>query len=205
MRKKKRSIPEKSTEVLSLAEVPQSDAAQTREQLVAALSHEAESLIRSDAVFKQLQFIKKAIPIFYTFLSRERRRKSPSKQLQWFISEAFRSDSPVDVELLADFLGLLQLLRKQMEGAEFPPDTGEKLLRRFKNLTAIRKEPRYWREYRAFRDGKSVSEILREFHPGYDQLHSWQRAKYFRKVYNAIQRLVGKYGGPPLSAPPPHF
>jgi len=36
-----------------------------------------------------------------------------------------------------------------------------------------------------------------------EQLHAWKREKYFRKVYNAIQRLVKKYGGPPLQPAAP--
>jgi hypothetical protein len=61
-----------------------------------------------------------------------------------------------------------------------------------------RKEPRYWREYQAYRAGKQVSEILREFHPKYEQLHGHDREMYFRKIYYAIKRLVKRYGGPPL-------
>jgi hypothetical protein len=183
----------------------QNETAPSREELVAELSHEVESLIRGDAIFNQLKFIKKAIPIFYTYLSRERRRKKPSEQLKWFLAEAFSPESPVDSDSLAIFLDMLRSMRKQMEGEALPPDTGEKTLRHLKNLVATRREPRYWREYRAFCSGKQVSEILREFHPAYDQLHTWEREKYYRKIYNAIQRLVEKYGGPPLSkTPPPH-
>ena len=93
---------------------------------------------------------------------------------------------------------MLRAIRKQMEGQELPPDTGEKMLTRLQNLMKTRKDPKYWKEYLAFRDGKEVVEILREFHPEYDRLHAWEREKYFRKVYNAIQRLVEKYGGRPL-------
>jgi hypothetical protein len=190
-------------EAPSASPKPPNETAPSREQLVSELSHEAENFILSDAVFNQLRFIKKAIPIFYTYLSRERRRKKRSKQFQWFLVELFRSDSPVDSELLANFRDLLQLMRKQMEGEALPPDTGERTPRHLKNLAAIRKEPTYWREYRAYCNGKLVSEILREFHPAYDQLHGWDREKYFRKIYNAIQRLVEKYGGPPLTKTPP--
>jgi hypothetical protein len=176
----------------------------TREQLVAALSHEAADLIRSDIVFRDLKFLKKAIPLLCTFLGRERRRKKPSEQLKWVLA-ALRPDVPVSNAGLASILNILQLMRKQMDGAQLPPDTGEKSLRYLKNLMAIRKEPKYWREYRAYCDGKTVSEILRDSHPSYVQLRTWERDKYFRKVYNAIQRLIQKYGGPPLNIPPPQF
>jgi len=69
------------------------------------------------------------------------------------------------------------------------------------NLMKTRAEPKYWQEYRAYCTGKSVSKILSEFHPAYGRLHAWEREKYFRKVYNAIKRLVEKYGGSPLNAP----
>jgi hypothetical protein len=203
MSTKERCVARKPTETLLPAEGTQGDALPTREQLVAAMSQEAASLVRTDAFFRDLQSLKKAIPVLCDYLTRERRRKKPSKQLQWFLAEVFRPGSPVSIESIASSLDLLRLLRMQMEGAVLPPDSGEAALRCLKNLMATRNEPKYWREYRAWRDGKPVSEILRELHPGYDQLHSWEREKYFRKVYNAIQRLVEKYGGPSLSVPPP--
>ena len=45
-------------------------------------------------------------------------------------------------------------------------------------------------------------EILREFHPEYEQMHEWEREKYYRKIYIAIQRLVERFGGPSMSGPP---
>ena len=174
----------------------------SREQLVYELSDEVENLILSDAVFKLLQSIKKAIPIFYTFLKRERRRKKPSEHFRWLFAEAFAPDTPVDSDVLAICLHNLKLIRQHMEGQVLPPDTGIQTLRHLKNLAAIRKEPRYWAEYRAYRNGKQVSEILREFHAGYKELHGWEREKYFRKIYTAIQRLVEKYGGPALNKTP---
>jgi hypothetical protein len=200
--RKTRPAATESKQTSSAIREPQKQAATSREQLVADLTHEAESLIRSDAVIKQLRSLKKVIPVLYAYLSRERRRKKPSKQLQWLLAE-FTPEIPVDNCLLVVLRDLLLSMRMQLEGGELPSDTGEKTLRHLKNLMAIRKEPRYWREYRAYRNGKLVSEILREFHPAYDQLHSWEREKYFRKVYNAIQRLVEKYGGLPLNTPPP--
>ena len=113
-----------------------------------------------------------------------------------------RPPSPVDNQALVNFKDMLLASRMQMEGQELPPDTGKKMLAQLQNLMKTRKNPRYWTEYLAYRQGKPVSEILHEFHPVYDRLHAWEREKYFRKVYNAIQRLVEKYGGPPLLPPP---
>jgi len=170
----------------------------SREQIVEDLKREMENLVLSDAVLNMLREMKRAIPIFYTYLSRERRRKKRSKQFQWLIEQIFRPQSPVDNRALVNFKDTLLASRKQMEGQELPPDTGKKMLAQLQNFMKTRKDPKYWTEYLAYCQGKPVSEILREFHPEYDRLHAWEREKYFRKVYNAIQRLVEKYGGPPL-------
>jgi len=178
----------------------------SREQIVADLKREFEHLVLSDAVFAWLRTMKRAIPIFYAYLSRERKRKKRSKQFQWLLEQICQPQSPVDNAAIANFKDMLLAARKQMEGQELPPETGKKMLTELQNLMKTRKDPKYWREYLAYRSGKPVAEILREFHPEYDHLHTWEREKYFRKVYNAIQRLVDKYGGPPLhSATPQDF
>jgi len=182
---------------------PMGESTPSREQIVEDLKREIENLVLSDAVLNMLRVMKRASPVFYAYLSRERRRKKRSIQFQWLIEQMFRPQSPVDNSALMNFKDLLLAMRKQMEGQELPPDTGEKMLTRLQDLMKTRKEPKYWREYMAYRDGKEVAEILREFHPEYDRLHTWEREKYFRKVYNAIQRLVEKYGGRPLRRPAP--
>lgn len=169
---------------------PQNKTAPTRQELVAELTGNLERFVLSDTVFNQLRFFKEALSLVYPYLAKERRRKKRSKQFQWLLANVFRPQSPVDSSILANFRDQILRARRVLKGDALPPDTGERSLRYLKNLMAIRKEPRYWREYRAYCDGKPVSEILREFHPGYDQLHSWEREKYFRKVYNGIQRLV---------------
>jgi hypothetical protein len=170
----------------------------SREQIVEDLKREIENVVLSDAVLNMLRMMKRVSPVFYAYLSRERRRKKRSTQFQWVIEQMCRPQLPVDNSALTNFKDLLLAMRKQMEGQELPPDTGKKMLVQLQNFMKTRKEPKYWREYMAYRDGKEVAEILREFHPAYDGLHTWEREKYFRKVYNAIQRLVEKYGGRPL-------
>ena len=76
------------------------------------------------------------------------------------------------------------------------------MLIQLRNFMRTRKDPKYWKEYMAYLGGRSVADILRQFHPEYASLHAWEREKYFRKVYNAIQRLVEKYGGPSLPPTP---
>ena len=178
----------------------------SREQIVEDLHREIENLVLSDAAFNMLRTMKKAIAFFHSYLSREKKRKRRSKQFQWLLEQMCRPQSPVDNSALATFKDMLLSTRKQIEGQELPPDTGEKVLTQLQDLMKVRKDPKYWREYMAYRAGKDVAEILREFHPEYERLHTWEREKYFRKVYNAIQRLVERYGGRPLQpAAPPQF
>ena len=175
----------------------------TREQIIADLKSEMEKLVLSDVAFNNLRTMKKGISIFYDYLSQERRRKKRSREFQWLIEQICRPKSPADSSALATFKDILLAARKQIEGQELPQDTGERILAQFQNLMKTRKDPKYWKEYLAYLDGKPVAEILREFHPEYERLHAWEREKYFRKVYNAIQRLVEKYGGPPFPPPTP--
>jgi hypothetical protein len=172
--------------------------AESREQLVADLIREIEEWILSDTVFNALRTLKKVTGFIYPYLQQERRRKKRSKEFQWLIGEIFRPQSPVDSGVLVEFKESLLWMRNQLEGSEIPSDSGEKFVAILKNFTKTRGKPKYWREYLAYLSGRTVSQILREFHPQRDRLQTWEREKYFRKVYNAIQRLVEKYGGPPL-------
>ena len=180
----------------------------SREQLIADVTHELEALVLSDAMFENLKSFKKAIALVYPYVQQERRRKKRSKQFRWFLGEWLREEilgaaSPVDTSALIEVKKWLVLMRIQLEGGELPQDTGRRWLKTFENALKTRTEPKYWREYQAYRSGKSVAEILRINHPQYDQLHAWEREKYFRKVYNAIKRLVKKYGGPAVPPIPP--
>ena len=173
-----------------------------RDEIIGQIRTDVEHLVLSDETFSTLRNLKKAIPIFYDYIDRERRRKKRSPEFRWLMSQ-IQSQTPIDNNVLLAFSELLQKMRLQIDGLELPPDTGEKLLSHLQNLIKTRKDPNYWKEYCAFISGKSVSDVLRAFHPAYETLHGWDRAQYFRKVYNAIRRLVDKYGGPAMPAQPP--
>lgn len=177
----------------------------SREQVVADLMREMEKLILSDAAVAELRKAKKAIECVYSYLQRERRRKKRSKHFQWLLAQMYPPPSPVRKNVLTDLRDSLVAMREQIEGHELPSDTGQTSLAKLERLVRTPTEPKYWREYTSYLNNKPVSEILREFHPQYDQLHGWEREKYFRKVYNAIKRLVEQYGGPPLAPAPPQF
>ena len=149
----------------------------SREQIVGDLKSEMENLVLSDVAFNTLRTMKKGISIFYDYLSRERRRKKRSREFQWFIEQICRPESPADSSALATFKDILLAARKQMEGQELPPDTGERILAQCRNLMKTRRGPKYWKEYLAYVGGKPVAEILREFHPEYERLHAWERDK----------------------------
>src|SRR5436309_1785401 len=97
---------------------PMGESTPSREQIVEDLQRELENLLLSDVVFNMLRTMKKAVPIVYIYLSRERRRKKRSKQFRWFIEQVCRPKSPVDNSALANFKDMLRAIRKQMEGQE---------------------------------------------------------------------------------------
>ena len=184
--------------------LPHAPLAPSREQIVGDVTTEMEKLILSDAVFDELRKAKKAIEFLYAYLQQERRRKKRSKHFQWVLAQLLPV-SPVHDTVLTALRVTLISAREAIERHELAPDIGQKSLARLVNLVKTRTEPKYWREYTAYLNKKPVAAILHEFHPQYGQLHSWDREKYFRKVYNGIQRLVGQYGGPPLPPAPPQF
>ena len=108
----------------------------------------------------------------------------------------YQQGPPVSVENVNTLGVLLSAARADIEGDETPVPSKE-LLDIFRNLLKERRRSKYWNEYLDHVAGKSVSQILRERHPQWSQLDDpLKKVRYFRKVYNGIQRLVEKYGGP---------
>jgi len=182
--------------------LPKSEKEPSRDQVAAAFATEFERLLLSDATLQNLRTMKKGLPLIERYLTRERKRKTRSPEFQWLMAQVGRPKFPVDKNALSLFTDLLRAMREQQEGAAVPPDAGKVFLGRLQSFLETRKDPKYWKEYQAYLSGRPVSDILREFHPEYERLKTWERGKYFRKVYNALQRLVAKYGGPALKEPP---
>lgn len=171
-----------------------------RDQIILEIHAELEKLLLSDEAFSALRDVLRGLAILPPFLRHERRRKTRSPAFVQALNALFLSGSPAGVRDLRKIRDFIATLRQTLDGAASGVQA-DRFVRLLQDLAKRRRDPRYWKEYLAYREGKPISEILREMHPECSKLRGWEREQYFRKFYAGIQRLAAQYGRTARSSP----
>ena len=172
------------------------NATSPRDEALQKLRSQLERLLLDESMLKRLKLQKQSIDALISLLRKERRRKTRSPAFQALLDKLAALPPPVTVENMNTLGVLVSAARADIEEDETPVPSKE-LLDIFRNLLKERKRSKYWNDYLDHLAGKSVSQVLRERHPQWSRLDDpFKKHQYFNKVYNGIQRLVEKCGGP---------